>query len=49
MDPGAKFAKQKGDTGKRLTPAERARMKKEREREMRRRKRDQRKGKNQDK
>jgi signal recognition particle subunit SRP54 len=44
MNPGAKFAKQKGDTGKRLTPKERAKLKKEREREARRKKRQQRRG-----
>jgi signal recognition particle subunit SRP54 len=38
------LAKQKGSTGKRLTPKERAKLKKEREKEMRKRKRDQRKG-----
>ena len=32
------LAKQKGGTGKRLTPKERAKLKKEREKEMRRRK-----------
>jgi signal recognition particle subunit SRP54 len=43
LNPGGKLAKQKIGTGKRLTPAERAKLKKERERELRRKKRDQRK------
>ena len=38
------LAKQKGGTGKRLTPKERAKLKKDREKEMRKRKRDQRRG-----
>ncbi len=38
------LAQQKVGTGKRLTPKERAKLKKEREKEMRRRKRDQRRG-----
>src|SRR4029079_13641449 len=38
------LAKQKGSTGKRLTPKERAKLKKDREKEMRKRKRDQRRG-----
>jgi signal recognition particle subunit SRP54 len=45
LNPGAKLARQKGDTGKRLTPKQRAQLKKEREREARRRKREQRKNK----
>ncbi len=45
MNPAAALAKQKGSTGKRLTSAERAKLKKERERELRRKKRDQRKDK----
>jgi signal recognition particle subunit SRP54 len=39
-NPGATLAKQKKGTGKRLTPQERARLKKDREREERRRKRE---------
>ena len=39
LDPGGRIAKQKKSTGKRLTSAERQRMKKLRDREMRRRKR----------
>jgi signal recognition particle subunit SRP54 len=42
MNPGGKLAKQKGSTGKRLTPQERAKLRKEKEREMRRKKRDER-------
>jgi signal recognition particle subunit SRP54 len=38
------LAKKKGSSGKRLTPKERAKLKKEREKEMRNRKRDQRRG-----
>jgi signal recognition particle subunit SRP54 len=45
LDPGGKLSKQKVGTGKRLTPAERAKLRKEREREMRRKKREGRKGK----
>jgi signal recognition particle subunit SRP54 len=45
LNPGAKLARQKGDTGKRLTPKQRAQLKKEREREARRKKREQRKNK----
>jgi signal recognition particle subunit SRP54 len=41
LDPGATLAKQKKGTGKRLTPAERNKLRKLREREARRRKRDQ--------
>ncbi len=43
LNPGGKLAKQKGGTGKRLTPQERAKLRKEREREIRRKKREQRK------
>jgi signal recognition particle subunit SRP54 len=43
LNPGGKLSKQKIGTGKRLTPAERAKLKKERERELRRKKREQRK------
>jgi signal recognition particle subunit SRP54 len=39
LNPGAKLAKQKGGTGKRLTAEERAKLKKLRERELRRKKR----------
>jgi signal recognition particle subunit SRP54 len=39
MNPGAKLAKPSGDTGKRFTPEDRAKRKKERERELKRRKR----------
>ncbi|MCE5266258.1 MAG: signal recognition particle protein [Planctomycetaceae bacterium] len=45
LNPGAKFAKQKVGTGKRLSSAERAKLKKERERELRRKKRESRKNK----
>ncbi len=40
LSPNAKLAKQKGDTGKRLTSEERAKLKKQREKELRRRKRE---------
>jgi signal recognition particle subunit SRP54 len=40
MNPGAKLAKSKGDTGKRLTSAEKAKLRKQREKEMRKKKRD---------
>ena len=40
-DPGGKFAKPKGDTGKRLTSKERAELKKKREKELRRKLREQ--------
>lgn len=40
MNPGGMLAKQKVGTGKRLTPQERAKLKKDRERELRRKKRD---------
>jgi signal recognition particle subunit SRP54 len=40
LNPGAKLAKQKVGTGKRLTPKQRKQEKKEREREARRRKRE---------
>jgi len=42
FQPGGKLAKQKIGTGKRLTSAEKAKMKKMRERELRRRKREER-------
>ncbi len=45
MDPSGKIAKQKGGTGKRLTPQERAKLRKEREREIRRKRRDERRKK----
>jgi signal recognition particle subunit SRP54 len=40
LNPGSKLAKQKGGTGKRLTPQEKAKLRKERERELRRKKRE---------
>jgi signal recognition particle subunit SRP54 len=40
LDPNGRLARQKKGTGKRLTPAERAKMRKEREKELRRRRRD---------
>ena len=40
LDPGAKLTKSKKGTGKRLTPKERAKMRKMKERELRRRKRE---------
>ncbi|MCE5303265.1 MAG: signal recognition particle protein [Planctomycetaceae bacterium] len=43
MDPAAKLARQKVGTGKRLTSAERVKLKKQREKELRRKKRDERK------
>ncbi len=47
LNPGGKLAKQKIGTGKRLTAAEKAKLRKERERELRRKKREDRnKGKN---
>jgi signal recognition particle subunit SRP54 len=42
LNPGGKFARQKGSTGKRLTPQERVKLRKERERELRRKKREER-------
>jgi signal recognition particle subunit SRP54 len=42
LNPGAKLAKAKKGTGKRLTAEERSKLKKQRQRELRRRKRDQR-------
>lgn len=42
MDPGGRIAKTKGATGKRLTPKERAKLKKERDKALRKRKREQR-------
>jgi signal recognition particle subunit SRP54 len=46
FDPGASLTKPKGDTGKRLTNEERAKLKKQREKELRKRKREQRAGDN---
>jgi len=43
LDPGARLAKQKIGTGKRLTSAEKAKLRKQREKEERRRRREQRK------
>jgi len=43
MDPSGKLAKQKGSTGKRLTPQERVKLRKEKEKELRRKKREGRK------
>jgi len=40
LDPGAKLAKKKGSSGKRMTPKERAKMKKLREKETRRKRRE---------
>ena len=40
LDPSGKLAKQKGSTGKRLSPKERAKARKDKEREMRRKKRE---------
>ena len=42
MDPGARMAKPKGDTGKRLSPKEKAELRKKREKELRKKKRQQR-------
>ena len=42
LNPGARLAKQKGGTGKRLSPQEKAKLRKQREAEQRRRKREQR-------
>jgi signal recognition particle subunit SRP54 len=47
LDPGAKMARPKGDTGKRLTPKERKEMQRKREKEMRRKKRMERDQRNQ--
>ena len=47
LNPGAKLAKQKIGTGKRLTPKERAKLRKERERDVRRKKREGRQQKSQ--
>lgn len=44
LDPGAKLVKQKKGTGKRLTSAEKAKLRKQREKELRRRKRESRGG-----
>jgi signal recognition particle subunit SRP54 len=43
-NPNAMLAKQKKGTGKRLTPAEKAKIKREREKELRRKKRDEKRG-----
>jgi len=43
LNPGGMLTKPKGSTGKRLTPQERVKLRKEREREMRRKKREARK------
>jgi signal recognition particle subunit SRP54 len=40
LDPGSKLQKQKGGTGKRLTPDEKRKLKKQREKELRKRRRD---------
>jgi signal recognition particle subunit SRP54 len=40
QNPHAALRKKKGDTGKRLTPKERAKLRKDREREARRKKRE---------
>jgi len=42
MDPGARFAKQKQGTGKRLSPKEKAKLRKERDKQLRRKKREKR-------
>ena len=42
LDPGGQIAKQKKSTGKRLSPKERAKLKKERERLLRKKKREER-------
>ena len=39
MDPGSKFNKQKQSTGKRLSPQEKAKLRKKREKELRKKKR----------
>ena len=44
LNPGSQMTREKKGTGKRLTTAEKARLKKEREREARRKKRQQRGG-----
>jgi signal recognition particle subunit SRP54 len=46
LDPGNRLAKKKQSTGKRLTPKERAKLKKEREKALRKKKRDDRNGRN---
>jgi len=48
LDPGATLARQKVGTGKRLSPRERADLKKQREKEIRKRKRDQKHGRGDD-
>ena len=45
LDPGGQIQKQKQSTGKRLSPKEKAKMRKLREKELRKRKREQRKRK----
>jgi len=42
MDPGARFTKQKQGTGKRLSPKEKAKLRKERDKQLRRKKREKR-------
>jgi signal recognition particle subunit SRP54 len=42
LDPGGKIAKQKKSTGKRLSPQEKQKLRKQRDKELRRRKREQR-------
>ncbi len=44
INPGGRLAKQKVGTGKRLTSAERAKLRKEHDRELRRKKREARRG-----
>lgn len=46
FDPGVTLSRPKGDTGKRLTNEERAKLKKQREKELRKRKREERSGNN---
>ena len=41
LDPGGQLQKQKKSTGKRLSPKEKAKLRKQREKELRKRKRDQ--------
>jgi signal recognition particle subunit SRP54 len=43
FNPSGRIAKQKGNTGRRLSSAEKTKLKKEREKELRRKKRDERK------
>ena len=40
LDPGAKFSRKKKSTGKRLTPKERQKLRKQREKELRRKRRE---------